>query len=268
MVHDDYREMILARALSALDVEDDHTLNEHLSSCRECQQELEAWRSTAASLALTVTPQEPSSKVRDRILLEIRTEVSSGKKSETTAKVLPFTPTQKTRSGLVGPLAAIAAAVLLVALLGSVVVLWKQNQSQRSQVSELAQQVHAAEIELESNAKALSFFTEPGKTFAQLEGTKSAPNAHAVLAYDNSGRAVLLADGLAEPPVGKAYQLWYIVGSKPLPGKVFTADRSGKGLLEDQLPAAVQSNTIFAVTLEPEQGAQAPTGAILMHSGS
>ena len=268
MVHDDYREMILARALSALDVEDERNLNEHLSSCKECQREMAAWEGTAASLALTVSPQEPSSKVRDRILLEIRTDIGSDRKSEATGKVLPFTSPQKTRSGLVGPLAAIAAAVLFVALIGSVVVLWKQNQSQESRVSQLAQQVRDTEQELESNAKALSFFTEPGKTFAQLEGTKTAPNAHAVLAYDKSGRAVLLADGLAEPPAGKAYQLWYIVGNKPLPGRVFRADRSGKGMLEDQLPAAVQGNAVFAVTLEPEQGVQAPTGEILLHSGS
>ena len=49
MVHDDYKEMIPARALSALDAAEERALNEHLENCAECRKELEDWQATAAA---------------------------------------------------------------------------------------------------------------------------------------------------------------------------------------------------------------------------
>ena len=51
MVHEDYKEMIPARALSALDAAEARALNDHLSDCAECRMEFEEWEATAAALA-------------------------------------------------------------------------------------------------------------------------------------------------------------------------------------------------------------------------
>jgi len=59
MVHDDYKEMIPARALSALDAAEERVLNEHLENCAECRKELEDWQATAAALSLTLDPSQP-----------------------------------------------------------------------------------------------------------------------------------------------------------------------------------------------------------------
>ena len=85
---------------------------------------------------------------------------------------------------------------------------------------------------------------------------------------DTSGRAILMAKGLPAPPAGKAYQLWFIAGGKPLPGKVFTTDASGAGTLTDNVPSAAMNSPIFAITLEPAGGVPAPTGAIYLSSGA
>src|SRR5689334_24014039 len=77
MVHDDYKEMIPARALSALDAAEEQALGEHLENCAECRKELEDWQATAAALSLTPDPAEPSPQVRERILSEVRKDLSS-----------------------------------------------------------------------------------------------------------------------------------------------------------------------------------------------
>jgi len=77
MVHEAYKEMIPARALSALDAAEAQTLNEHLENCDECRKELEEWQATAATLSLTSDPVEPSPAVRERILDEVRKDLSS-----------------------------------------------------------------------------------------------------------------------------------------------------------------------------------------------
>ena len=95
-----------------------------------------------------------------------------------------------------------------------------------------------------------------------------APGANAKLAYDKSGHAMLMTKGLPAAPSGKAYQLWYFVGGKPMPGKVFKTDPAGNGMVQDQMPPVALDATAFAITMEPEGGAQAPTGAIYLKSGS
>ena len=88
MVHEDYKEMIPVRALSALDASEERALNEHLENCDECRKELEDWQATAATLAVVADPVEPSPKVRERILSEVRKELA-------TPEVIPFRSTSK-----------------------------------------------------------------------------------------------------------------------------------------------------------------------------
>ena len=51
-VHEDYKEMLAAHGLGALDVEEARALEMHLRSCADCSQELNEWEATAATLAL------------------------------------------------------------------------------------------------------------------------------------------------------------------------------------------------------------------------
>ena len=138
------------------------------------------------------------------------------------------------------------AAALFLALLVSVFVLWQQNRELRRQ-NQIAQLLNA-----------------PGSRVIELAGTPEASGASAKIAFDPTGRAVLIANGLPRAPEGKEYQLWYIVDSKPLPGKTFAPDPSGNGTLEDHVPEAARRSSIFAITLEPAGGVRAPTGAIYL----
>ena len=121
MSHNDYKEMIPARALSALDPSEDRDLSEHLLTCAECRQELDDWQATAASLSLEAEPMEPSPQVREKILSQVRETKGDA------SKVLPFAPPQRNVWSSFGSLGAIAAVILFAGLLLYVVLLWQEN---------------------------------------------------------------------------------------------------------------------------------------------
>lgn len=270
MVHDDYKELIPAHALSALDAADERVLNDHLAECAECRRDLAEWEATAASLALSAKPMEPSPQVREKLLSQVRAEKSgsgssgseqsaaaelasadrsSAEKSasdKSVSNVVPFGRPPRTVWNTLGSFGQIAAVLLFAALIISVVVLWQQNRDLRRE-NQFAQLLNT-----------------PGSRVAELSGTTVAASATAKLAYDPSGRAYLIANGLPRAPEGKEYQLWYIVDNKPLPGKTFAPDNNGQGTLNDQVPQAARKSAVFAITLEPAGGGQHPTGSIFL----
>ena len=244
MVHDDYKEMIPARALSALDAAEDRALNEHLENCDECRKELQDWEATAAAMSLASNPAEPSPQVRERILSEVRKDLSSP------AEVIPFksTPRRNVWSSF-GALGAIAAVVLFAALSIGLAVLWRQNQ------------------QLGDDRAFVELVKTRGAKVSELRAADPGLTAYAKLAYDPTGRAVLIASNLPNVPQGRAYQLWFIVGNKPpVPGKTFVPDSSGNAVLKDELPREAVDANVFAITVEPANGSSAPTSPIYLRS--
>jgi len=247
MVHQDYKEMIPVRALSALDATDARALNDHLDDCEECRRELQEWEATAAAMAVSANPMEPSPKVRERILSEIRNESKS--------EVIPFRSATRNIWTSFGSLGAIAAVILVTALIAGLVVLWRQN--------------NARQLELARAQEFMELAATPGAKTMRLDGVDLGAGATAKLAYDKNGRAMLMADKLPAVPEGKAYQLWFIVGKNPpMPGKTFVPDNSGKGMLKDQMPATAMDSAVFAITMEPVGGVDAPTGPIYLRSSA
>ena len=272
MVHEDYKELISAHALSALDGPDERVLTEHLSGCSECRLEFETWQASVATLVLTSEPLEPSPELRERILAQAGAEGrparaatvdrSAGEKSG--AKVLPFSTAPKNVWSSIGSLGAIAAAILFVALLAGIIVLWQQNRSARALLAQQRQEINDGRAELALVRKFQQLVASPDSRMIKLSGTKDATAASAMFAYDKSGHAMLMAHGLPAAP-NKVYQLWFIVGNKPMPGKVFTTDQSGTGSLNDEVPSVARQSAVFAVTLEPKP-VDSPTGPIVLSS--
>lgn len=243
MVHDDYKEMIPTRALSALDAAEERALNEHLENCSECRKELEDWQATAAALSLASDPAEPSPQVRERILSEARKDLSSS------PEVIPFKSPPRNLWTSFGSLGAIAAVVLFTALSIGLAVLWRQNQ-RLTRANEFVELVNTR-----------------GARVSELRGVDPGLIATAKLAYDRNGSAILIASNLPRVPLGMAYQLWFIVGTKPpVPGKTFVPDSGGNAVLKNDMPREAVDANVFAITVEPEGGSSAPTSPIYMRS--
>lgn len=274
MVHEDYKEMLAAQALSALDPADASALAGHLQGCSACRLELGEWDATAVTLSFEATSLEPSPELRDRILAAIRidsvTPIRSSERASATpsqtASVIPMP--QKGIWSVAQRSMAIAAAVVFVALGAALFVLWRQNTEVKQELARLSAQVHEAQQQVARQHEAMEIVATPGTRMAELAGTSEMPGAHAMIAYDKNGRAFLMAKGLPPAPAGKAYQLWFIAGGKPMPGKVFVTDESGSGTLNDQIPVQALNAAVFAITMEPAGGVGAPTGKVYLSSAS
>ena len=248
MVHADFKDMVPARALSALDAEEARALDDHLDECAECRRELRDWEETAAAMAISTNPVEPSPKVREQLLTEIRSDLE-------TPEVIPFRSAQRNLWTSFGSLGAMAAVVLVTALIVGLIVLWREYRS--------------AQEELARSQEFLQLVATPGARVTELSGVDLGAGATAKIVYDNSGHAMLMADKLPGVPEGKAYQLWFILGNNPpMPGKTFVPDSAGKGMMKDEMPRAALRSAVFAITIEPAGGVSAPTGPIYLRSSA
>src|SRR5690349_1039051 len=156
MAHEDYKEMLPALALSALDAADERALNEHLSQCAECRKELADWESTAAALALSVPAVEPSSQVRDRIMSAVRSEPRKQ------SRVVEFPQDRRARWMAFGRVGAIAAAVLFLVLIIWIVVLLQENRSLRYQRDQLYANIGFIERDSQVAKELRTILSAPG----------------------------------------------------------------------------------------------------------
>ena len=281
MTHENYKELLAASALKALDDPDARVLNTHLESCAACRAEIIEWEETAALLALDAKPLEPSAQVRERILASVGADslvsnrvgsIASARRSTVAPQVesnvrLFKLPTRNVWASL-GSFGAIAATVVFVALSIALVLLWQQNRNMQSELARVNTEMKQSRVELDHQRAMGELLTSPDGHMAKLAGTNVAPGAQAMLAYDQTGHAMLMAKGLPSAPAGMAYQLWFIKDNKKMPGKVFTPDAAGNGTLEDQVPTGARDAAVFAITLEPKDGVQVPTGSIYLLSSS
>jgi hypothetical protein len=283
-VHEDYKSLVAAHALDALDAGELRSLEEHLSTCADCRIELDELRGTVATIALSAPTVEPPEALRDRILAVARTTPQTQKphavskesvpdmvpkKSKTAPNnVVSFIPREaKTSNGL--KFVALAASLAFVAALIGLIAIWQQHRQTRALVSELTNRIAKTEGDLAREREMREAFAAPDVRLSELRGTASAPLASAKFGVDRyTGRAMLLAYNLPAPPAGKEYQLWYISDGKPLPGGVFRTDAKGNGELKGIVSPEGRAAGVFAVTLEPQGGGSAPTSApILLSQG-
>ncbi len=242
MNHEELRDLLPFAALDTLESGEARELAAHLASCLTCTGELAALREVVGWMGVTVAPIAPPATLRARILKSAR----SGPRPAAAKRALSRT------LGAVGGLAAAAAVVALTMYsLG------------------LAARVRAIESQLAGERETARFLASPDTATIVLAGTEQAPNARMKLAYDrHSGRALLFGYDLPQAPQGKSYQLWFIAGGNPLPGRVFEPDATGRGRWSEEVPAEGRGAAVFAVTLEPAGGVTAPTGPMILKSVS
>lgn len=281
--HDEYQEMVIAHALNALEAAEAREMTDHLNSCQQCRVEFDSWNETTSSLAFAAESSSPSTDVRRRILQEASTiSVTESHRQEDAARTLAEAPppgpdnvrlmrdSLRPRWSIGERLLAIAASLILVSLLGTVIVLWQRTKAMKSDVARMSRQVDESQKELARVREEKGLLTAPDARMASLTGTMMAKDASAMIAYDRTtGRAMLVANGLPPVPVGQAYQLWFIPkGKQPMPGGVFATNADGHAEMHDTVPVEGRESATFAVTLEQAGGAPTPQGKIYMQSSA
>ncbi|MDQ3133355.1 MAG: anti-sigma factor [Acidobacteriota bacterium] len=286
MKHEEYKELLEVAALDALDAAEGIALEAHLAECATCPAEADAWREVAAALALPMTPVKPSAAVRERLLEAIRTQSppvraiaapgaqTNGEHAAAQTSNVVSLDSRRERRGVIisKPLltfGSIAASVAIAALAVTLALLWSQNKALKTQLAQMSDSLRQTEQEIGSLRADRELLAAPDARAVALAGTKDATKAQARLTFDQrTGRAILVAANLPPAPAGKAYQLWFIAGGKPLPGGLFRPDATGHAELHDTVPTAGRNANTFAVTLEPQGGVPAPTGSMYLLSAA
>jgi hypothetical protein len=117
-----------------------------------------------------------------------------------------------------------------------------------------------------AQARMLALLQDPSIHVVSLDGLPAAPQARGRLLWKPDGGGVLITTGLPPTPPDKTYELWAIVGGKPLPAGVFTVDAEGRATAQVPVLEGATPVDLFAVTLEPAGGVPAPTGPMVLAS--
>ena len=151
-----------------------------------------------------------------------------------------------TRWKAAGPAIAAVAAVAAIAAIGFGI--WSISLSR------------SLDREKSARAKVESVLADPSATRLRVSG-----KAPGTLVVAGDGRAALIVSQLDRAPAGSVYEAWVIHDNKPLRAATFAGgDSRALVLLERPVP----KDSLVAVTLEENPGADTPHGKILLHSQS
>lgn len=226
-------ELTAGYALDALDPEERRAYEEHLPACERCREELAAFWEVTASLALAATGPEPSSDLRERILAGARTERQN---------VVPLH-----RRGAFAPVRIAGAVAAVAAVVAIALGVWAVSLHGRlgDANGRLAAERTSLSVVSDPNARAVSLAKGDGR-----------------LVVAPGGRAVMIVEGLAPAPAGKAYEVWVIRGTTPKRAGLFR----GGGRNVVAVEGTVSKDAVVAVTLERSGGVDVPTTTPLVAS--
>jgi anti-sigma-K factor RskA len=105
-----------------------------------------------------------------------------------------------------------------------------------------------------------------GYSLLILPPQKGYESVSAVAFYNpQKNDVVFVGKGLATPPSGKVYELWFLKGQgNPDPAGTFLPDQTGNAEHTGFGPQTASQYAGFAVSVEPTPGSAAPTGPIIV----
>ncbi|MFJ9543665.1 anti-sigma factor domain-containing protein, partial [Streptomyces sp. NPDC101225] len=228
-------------ALHALSDEECAAFERHLATCEACAQETAELCATAARLALAVSvPPRPA--LREQVLHRITTVRQE-------APGVPV-PIRSGHTGLRGRTLsrwALAACLAAAASLGGTAV-WQHQRAE-----DALSRAHRAEQGTDEIAAVLAA-PDARTRAAELAGGATGT----VVVSESQDRAVFAVSGMAHPPGGKVYQLWFDDRGTMRSAGLMDPGRSDQAVL---LRGAVDGASGMGVTVEPAGGSKSPTTA-------
>jgi len=231
----DVHQLAAAYALDALDERERSEFEAHYPACPVCRPEVAGYREALSQVAASVAVTPPAS-LKSSVMAEVGN----------TRQLSPLLPdsvvslaNHRQRRQRLGRILTAAAAVMLIAI-GAFVV--GRNSGNGDDYS----------------AAAAAVLAMPDTRTTTLTGSGAGSFKVAWSAAD--GKAVIMGDGLADPGDGKAYELWTIDSQGP--HDVRLLDKAG-GSQVRRVVRVDGSPTQWAVTVEPAEGSDAPTGDII-----
>ena len=168
-----------------------------------------------------------------------------------------------------------ASVALLVMSLAAVVILYSRLQESNQQLAVLqtsnqrfTNRVNSMNDQLSRRELTLGVLRNPEYKMVKLAGTKQAPNASMMVAFNPAKKEVMIDMAAVKMPPNDAehqYQLWALVDGKPVDLGVFDMKPDEEGMKRMN---AIENAQAFAVTLEPRGGSVSPTMEQMMVMGA
>jgi anti-sigma-K factor RskA len=264
--HEDLREHAALLVLGALTPQERADFEAHLADCGECAAEVHSLGAVPAMLARAVPQVEPPPALRDRVLQA----VTSGNSRLEQARA----PHDPSRTGALAPWLAVAASLILTVALGAYAF------ALRGRIGALETRLRDALARADAGDRQLAdvrrvaadaesrvaVLAAPDLNRVDLAGQPAAPQASGRGYWSRSRGLVFTATGLPALPAGRTYQLWVLpVQGPPISnGWLFRADAAGRAAALFQTPVDLPSPSALAVSIEPDGGVPAPTGALYL----
>ena len=257
--HDAFDALAASYALGALDGAELAEFERHLrEGCPHCAATLRESEETLAALARSTPPAVPPPQVREALLSRVAAS--------------PRARSSPRASWLRWAVGTAAAVVAVAAFTGAYVAARYE-----ARLGQMARETFALRQRLEKNeaalrdelalyAGAVDLLRDPATRVVTLRGAGPSPDALGRLIWNEVSGGHLFVAKLPPAPAGKVYELWTLGGKTPRPAGLFTVDASGNA--SHRVTATDRPVDVFAVTLEPEGGAQAPTGPIVLASAA
>ncbi|MGV9909615.1 anti-sigma factor [Streptomyces tendae] len=238
---EDLHSLTGAYALHALPDDERDAFERHLAHCAACEQETQEFAAATARLGLAATV-VPGPALRDRVLHRVTTVRQVPPGGGTAEKARRVVPRGR---GLARW--ALAACVAAAAGLGGTAV-WQYERAQ-----DAGQRAAQAERRAETLAGVLAAPDAESRTARLADGASGT-----LVVSQRQDRAVFLASGMAEPPSGKVYQLWFDDHGTMRSAGLMDPGSTSQAVLMD---GAVDGAAGVGITVEPAGGSKQPTSA-------
>jgi len=259
--HDDLVVLAPAYVLGALEPDERRAFETHLAGCDACASEVRSLGRVTAGLAQSVPQVTPRAALRDRVLLAVGAgEATASRTAERPRWVM-------------GNWLAYAACVALATIAG----LYAMNL--RARVESLEARLEVAQLRLAAADRAMvdtrrvafemqsamAVMAAGDLTRVDLQGAPAAPQAAGRALWSRQSGMVFAATNLPPLPAKQIYQVWVVVpGAAPVSAGLVAPDETGRGVAIFRTPIDVTGPVTVAVTIEPEGGVPAPTGAFYL----
>ncbi|MEU6447159.1 anti-sigma factor [Streptomyces sp. NPDC046979] len=236
---EDLHSLTGAYALHALPDDERTAFERHLAQCAPCERETSEFAAATARLGLAATL-VPGPAMKDRVLHRVATVRQVPPGDGTVGKARRVVP----RGRGLGRW-ALAACLAAAAGLGGTAV-WQYERAQ-----DAGERAAQAERRAETLAGVLAAPDAESRTARLADGATGT-----VVVSGDQDRAVFLASGMAEPPRGKVYQLWFDDHGTMRSAGLMDPGRSSQAVL---MEGAVDGAGGVGITVEPAGGSPQPT---------
>lgn len=231
-----------AYAVHALSDEERAAFERHLADCEACALETAELTATAARLGLAATA-VPRPALREEVLRRITAVRQDSPRDSGLSRAGGAAVAWKRRV----PRWALAACLAAVAALGGTAV-WQHQRAERA-----LERAHRAE---QGADRITAVLAAPD---ARSGAARLGDGATGTVVVSRSrDRAVFVVSGMAPPPRGKVYQLWFDDGGIMRAAGLMDSGRRDQAVL---LSGAVGGASGMGVTVEPPGGSDHPTSA-------